>query len=62
MAKTAAHAPADDPLLTVNDVAAYLKVHRARVYAIMRDEALPYVLVGTRRRVRMSDLQRYLDT
>lgn len=54
-------APPEDELLTVYEVADYCKVHRARVYALMRDGVLPYVLVGARRRVRMSDLQRYLD-
>lgn len=50
-----------DQLLTVNEVADYCHIHRARVYALMRGGALPYVLVGSRRRVRMSDLVAYLD-
>lgn len=50
-----------DRLLPVNEVAAYCHVHRARVYQLMRDGSLPYVMVGARRRVRMSDLVAYLD-
>ena len=49
-----------DRLLTVNDVAEYLSTHRAWVYRAMRDGTLPFVMVGTRRRVRLSDLQAYL--
>ena len=67
MAKTAttpkqvAQLDLNDQLLMVNEVADYCHIHRARVYALMRSGALPYVLVGSRRRVRMSDLMAYLD-
>jgi excisionase family DNA binding protein len=56
-------APVDttDRLMTVNEIAEYLGTHRAWVYRAMRDGTLPYVLVGSRRRVRMSDLRAYLD-
>lgn len=50
-----------DRLLSVNEVAEYLSTHRAWVYRAMREGQLPYVTVGARRRVRMSDLKAYLD-
>lgn len=50
-----------DRLLPVNEIAEYLGTHRAWVYRAMRDGTLPFVVVGTRRRVRMSDLRAYLD-
>jgi len=50
-----------DRLLSVNEVAEYLSTHRAWVYRAMRNGTLPFVMVGTRRRVRMSDLRAYLD-
>jgi excisionase family DNA binding protein len=50
-----------DRLMSVNEIASYCGVHRARVYQLMRDGALPYVTVGSRRRVKMSDLLAYLD-
>lgn len=50
-----------DQLMTVNEVADYCRISRPRVYRLMRDGALPYVMVGNRRRVRMSDLVSYLD-
>ena len=50
-----------DRLLSVNEVAEYLSTHRAWVYRAMRDGTLPFVVVGSRRRVRLSDLKRYLD-
>lgn len=56
-------APVDttDRLLPVNEIAEYLGTHRAWVYRAMRNGTLPYVTVGARRRVRMSDLRAYLD-
>ena len=58
--KTKSIKPVDDELLTVNDVAHHCKVHRAEVYRWMRDGKLHYILVGTRRRVKMSELERFL--
>jgi len=49
-----------DALLTVNETADFLKVNRAKVYALMRAGALPWVMVGARRRIRMEDLEAYL--
>ena len=53
--------PSEDELLAVNDVATYCKVHRAAVYRWMRDGSLPFITVGQRRRVRLSDLTAFLD-
>jgi len=51
-----------DRLMTIAEVAEYCQVHRSRVYDWMRDGRLAYVIVGTRRRVRMSDLAAYLTS
>lgn len=51
----------DDPLLTINEVASYLKVHRDTVGKLMTTGMLPYVLVGQRRRVRQSDVLAYVN-
>jgi len=59
-AKVSSIDPADR-LMTVNEVADYCRISRPRVYRLMADGALPYVMVGDRRRVRLSDLQAYLD-
>ena len=50
-----------DRLLPVNEVATYLGAHRAFVYRMMREGRLPYQMVGAHRRVRLSDLQAFLD-
>jgi excisionase family DNA binding protein len=66
MAKTVrpaqtAHLDTADKLLPVNEVADFLGTHRAFVYRLMASGELPYTLIGTRRRVRMSDVQAYVD-
>lgn len=53
--------PTDDsPLMTIAQVAEYLVVDRQTVYRLMNN-GLPYVTVGTRRRIRRSDLDRYIE-
>ena len=50
-----------DWLMSIDEVADVCGIHRASVYRLMDTQLLPYVYVGTRRRVRHSDLMRYLD-
>jgi excisionase family DNA binding protein len=52
---------ADDPLMTINETAEYLRVHRDTVGKLMANGMLPYVLVGQRRRVRQSDVLAYVN-
>lgn len=54
----------DDPFMSVNEVAAFLGVHRANVYRMMAEGRLPYIVVGSgaRRRVRQSDVKLLIDT
>ncbi len=41
----------DEGLMTVNDAAAFLAVTRATVYAMMRAGTVPYVYIGSVRRI-----------
>jgi excisionase family DNA binding protein len=50
-----------DRLMTIHEVAEYCGIHRAGVYRLMDKQLIPYVIVGARRRVRHSDLLRYLN-
>lgn len=67
MAKSAAASTrlnTEDPYMSVNEVAAFLGVHRANVYRMMAEGRLPYIVVGSgaRRRVRQSDIAALIDT
>ena len=53
-----------DPILTVPEVAADLRVSRAHVYKVIKGEvpgvlALPAITIGRRRLVRRSSLERW---
>ena len=48
-------------LLTVNEVAELLRVSPARVYELLRTEALPAVRLGRQVRVSREALERWID-
>jgi len=50
------------PLLTIQETAAFLKVTRSMVYQLERQGHIRSVTVGKRRRYRLADLERYLET
>ena len=54
----------EDELLTVDEVAALLKMHRKSVYDLMRAGRLPYVQIQPQRgrRIRRSVLDRFLKS
>lgn len=53
---------AGDKLLTINETAEYLGVHRRTIYTFIQQSRLPApVRVGQRLRFRMSDLDRFLN-
>jgi excisionase family DNA binding protein len=47
-------------LLTVSQVAEELAVSRPMVYVLMDKGQLPFIYVGTRRRIRRADVNAYL--
>ena len=47
--------------LTLAEAAEALRIHRATVYEMIDRGELPYVKVGKRRRVRVGDLETYLE-
>lgn len=50
-----------DPLLTVEETAAYLRMHKMTVYRMMSRGLIPYSLIGQRRKVRQSDLEALVE-
>lgn len=53
--------PPDDPLLTVREVAALMRVSNMTVYRLIRDGSLPATRVGKNFRIRNTDVGRYFD-
>ncbi len=51
----------DDPLLTVEEAADYLKVSVSSVHAMRREKGLAYVKVTADVRFRRSDLNRFIS-
>jgi excisionase family DNA binding protein len=47
--------------LTIEETAAALRIGRRTVYEMMDRGELPYVTVGKRRRVRVSDVEKILE-
>ncbi len=48
-------------LLTINEVADILSVHRATVYGLIREGHLTPVWVGKHKRIRLQDVERYIE-
>jgi excisionase family DNA binding protein len=46
-----------DGWMSINEIATYFEINRAYVYTLMSDGRLPYVKLGSRRRVKMSDVK-----
>jgi excisionase family DNA binding protein len=52
---------ADDPVLTICGACDYLKLGRSTVYKLLQTGAIQYFRQGSRRYVRRSALEAYLD-
>lgn len=52
----------DDPILTPKEVAIYLKISPAKVYAWMKSGKMPSLTIGRNKRIRYSDLLEWLDS
>ena len=46
---------------TVNELAKMLKVTRATIYNLMKEEKIKPVIVGARKRFTQGEIQRYLE-
>ncbi len=48
-------------ILTIPEVAAYLKISKAKIYLMVQRGELPHIKIGKNVRVRQSDLQGWLE-
>ena len=51
----------EDPILTIPQVAKYLQLSRSKVYYLASKKQLPHLKLGKNIRVRLSDLQKWLN-
>ena len=48
-------------ILTVPEVAEYLKISRSKMYLMVQRGLIPYVKIGRNVRIRVSDLQEWMS-
>lgn len=54
--------PNDDVIMSIADVAHYLKVSRARIYYLVKQKEIPCFKVGERHRFRKSEIDAHFST
>lgn len=52
---------AEDPILTIPEVARYLKVSKSKVYALVSKKEIPHLKIGRNVRIRQADLQLWVE-
>jgi excisionase family DNA binding protein len=52
----------DDPILTVKDVSAYLKISKPKIYRLIQQNQIPHIRINRNVRIRYSDLLEWLDS
>lgn len=52
----------DDPILTVSDVASYLKISKSKIYYLIQRNKIPHIKIQRNVRIRYSDLLEWLDS
>ncbi len=50
-----------EPILTVPEVAKYLKISKAKLYYLIQRKEIPHIRIGRNVRIRESDLAKWLD-
>jgi excisionase family DNA binding protein len=53
--------PSGNKVLTIPEVAAYLKISKSKIYYLVSQKQIPHLKLGRNVRIRESDLQEWLD-
>jgi excisionase family DNA binding protein len=53
--------PSEDPILTIPEVAQYLKMSRSKIYNLVARNEIPYLKVGRNVRILRKDLQKWVE-
>jgi excisionase family DNA binding protein len=51
-----------DEILTVPQVARYLKISRSKAYYLVQQKKIPYIRIGRNVRVRAADLEKWIES
>jgi excisionase family DNA binding protein len=50
-----------DPIMTVGEIAKYLKISRSKAYAMVQRREIPHIRIGKNVRIRVTDLLNWLE-
>ena len=51
----------EDPILTIPEVASYLKISTSKIYSLVAREEIPHLKIGRNVRIRRKDLQVWIE-
>jgi excisionase family DNA binding protein len=51
----------EDPILTIPEVARYLKMSKSKIYSLVSREEIPHLKIGRNVRIRSKDLQAWME-
>ena len=51
----------EDPILTIPEVARYLKMSESKIYSLVAREKIPHLKIGRNVRIRRKDLQAWIE-
>jgi excisionase family DNA binding protein len=51
----------EDPILTIPEVARYLKISKSKLYSLVSREEIPHLKIGRNVRIRRKDLQAWME-
>lgn len=51
----------EDPILTIPEVAHYLKISKSKIYSLVSKEEIPHLKIGRNVRIRRKDLQAWIE-
>ena len=51
----------EDPILTIPEVARYLKISKSKIYNLVSKKEIPHLKIGRNVRIRQTDLQKWME-
>lgn len=51
----------EDPILSIPEVARYLKISKSKIYSLVSKEEIPHLKIGRNVRIRRQDLQAWME-
>ena len=51
----------EDPILTIPEVARYLKISKSKIYSLVSREEIPHLKIGRNVRILRKDLQAWME-